>query len=84
MPQRKTEKLYQETGILGRRKTKIYPVQNFFFRPWHLQAEVCNLISTTPLMSELRFVLHDSNSNNNWSLFLDFGWAYRDGLLKIH
>lgn len=41
--------------------TKIYPVQNFFFRPWHLQAEVCNLISITPLMSELGFVLHDSN-----------------------
>lgn len=42
-------------------KTKIYPVQIFFFRPWHLQTEVCNLISITLLMSELRFVLHDSN-----------------------
>ena len=42
-------------------KTKIYPVQIFFFRPWHLQTEVCNLISITLLMSEFRFVLHDSN-----------------------
>ena len=42
-------------------KTKIYPVQKFFFKPWHLQAEVCNLISIIPLMSELRLVLHHSN-----------------------
>lgn len=60
MPQRKIEKLYQETGILGRQNQNISS-SNFLFRPWHLQTEVCNLISITLLMFELRFVLHDSN-----------------------